>query len=384
MTTTPVHKLHERILERGFEFDFFQLVWLLERLHGERAPVGGRGPVGEEVMRFRPAVTLGFPSTDVRRVSEVEDPATDRETYLLDVTFLGLYGSSTPLPLHFAVDILRSVDPYNPAAGDEEEDQASSEHGVVVESAPTRDFLDVFHHRVISFFYRVWTKYRYDKAFPLVGRNDVTDYLLWFIGCPPGYQRETLGVDPLRLLRYGGILTQHPRSGITLEGMLDDYWDGLDVRVEQFVGVWVPLVEEDMNRVGAVNCTLGEDLIVGEQMYDLSSKFNTVIGPMDWPTYLRFLPDGRQFAETVSLIKLYSADPLAFTIEAELLDEQAPEARLSSESDAGRLGYTTWLRTDEVPATSVTFDSLSPLPLPEGDAAFECFGVDPGVSPVPA
>ncbi len=368
-----------RVLDRGFEFDFFQLVWVLERYRHDQKPVGGRGPVAEEAIRFRPSVALGFPATDVRRVTEHTDPSSDRSIYLMDVSFLGLYGVSTPLPLHYAIDVLRSVDPYDPVAGEKETDTRATNEGVV-ESAPTRDFLDVFHHRIISLFYRAWTKYRYDKAFPLAGRNDVTDYLLWFIGCPPHYGRSTLGVDPLRLLRYGGILTQHPRSGITLEGMLDDYWDGLDVEVEQFVGRWVPLAAEDINCNGRENCTLGEDLIIGEQVYDLSSTFNVVIGPMDWSTYVGFLPDGDQFSETVSLIRLYSVDPLAFTIEATLLDDQVPETVLSSGDEAGRLGYTSWLRTDAVGSASVTFDSLSPLPLPEGEDAFKAVAGVSGIS----
>lgn len=382
MMTPGSDELLKRFLDRGYEFDFFQLVWLIEQLRNDDKPVGGRGPVSEEPIRFRPAVSMGFAPTDVRHVTEYVDPSSDRSTYILDVAFMGLYGVSTPMPLHYAIDVLRSVDPYDPAAEDSDgaRSQSTTKKDELVESAPTRDFLDVFHHRIISLFYRAWLKYRFDKAFPVTGRNDVTDYMFWFIGCPSHYDRETLGVDPIRLLRYGGILTQHPRSGITLEGMLDDYWDGLDVEVEQFVGRWVPLASVDMNVSGQLNCTLGDDLIIGDQMYDLSSTFNVVIGPMDWTTYVAFLPDGQQFAETVSLIRLYSADPLAFTIQATLLDDQVPETKLTSGDDAGRLGYTTWLRTDEVGSASVTFDSLSPLPLPEGEKAFEVFGVSPGVS----
>jgi type VI secretion system protein ImpH len=361
------NNLLSRMLDRGWEFDFFQLTWLLERLTDDREPVGGRGPVSKEAVRFRPHVSMGFPSTDVRRVAEVADPDTGDTKYVVDVTFLGLYGTSTPLPLHYAVDILRSVDKYEPHAASKADDSPRSTDDASTGAAPARDFLDIFHHRLISLFYRSWTKYRYDKAFGLPGRDAITDYLLWLIGCPKSFD-DVVGIEPIRLIRYAGILTQHPRSAVTLEGMLDDYWEGLDVEVEQFIGRWVPIAPADLNVVGTVNTSTAIDLTIGEQVYDLAGTFNVAIGPMDWPSYLTFLPDGECFGQTRSLIQLYCADPNSFTIEVKLLAHEVPEMRLTSGDDAGRLGYTSWIRTEDIPETSVVFEGATLPPIIEHEA----------------
>ncbi|HEY3245614.1 MAG TPA: type VI secretion system baseplate subunit TssG [Phycisphaerae bacterium] len=388
-----VPPLLQRMLTRGWEFDFFQAVWLLERYLSAPAgsagaspssagaslsqanasdnerpavPLGERGPVTAERLRLRPYISVGFPSTDVRRISRCPLPDHDEFFYRLDVTFMGLYGVSTPLPLHYAISILRSVesvpgvDPAPAGSAGASPSQAiaavpATDNG---ESSPMRDFLDIFHHRVLSLFYRAWAKYRYDVSFGVPGRDIITDYLLWLIGLSRVAKAQEVGVSPIRLIRYAGLLTQHPRSAATLEGMLLDYWgEQIPVRVDQFQGRWVALSPGDLNHMGVANARLGVDLTVGEEVYDLSGAFGVSMGPVDWHTYLSFLPDGEGYAQTKALIELYCTDPLAFTIEMKINAQQVPITRLTCDEQAGRLGFTSWIRTDEMGETSVNFDA---------------------------
>jgi type VI secretion system protein ImpH len=291
-------------------------------------------------------------------VSHLEEPDPEQSYFRLDVTFMGLYGVSTPLPLHYAIDVLRSVDQAPtpvPTALPPDPERPGPAPGRPGEPAG-RGVLDIFHHRLISLFYRAGTKSRYDRLFGLPGRDTVTDYLFWLIGCPRSYDRATLGVEPIRLLRYAGILTQQPRSSATLEGLLVDYWETIPIECLQFDGRWLTLATTDLNRLGMANSRLGVDLTVGEQVFDLSGAFRIVAGPVDWPTYVSFLPDGKRYQETRALSRLYSLDPLAFSIEVRLRAGEVPETRLSSSGQAGRLGYTSWVRTQEVGETSVVFD----------------------------
>ncbi|MEW6199309.1 MAG: type VI secretion system baseplate subunit TssG [Planctomycetota bacterium] len=338
--------LLDRLVAQGWTFDFFQAVWLLERYVGGDTPVGQRGPAARERLRFRPDLSLGFPATDLRRVSSAGGAGDDPGRHLLEVTFLGLYGVSTPLPLHYAVEILRTAEP---SVGEEAE--------AATTSSPVRDFLDVFHHRLISLFYRSWLKYRYERMFAVPRRDVVTEYLRCLIGCPPHFDESTLGVPPIRLLRYAGTLTQRPRSATTLAGLLSDYWGGLPVRVRQFVGRWVPLDEADQNRLGARNSGLGLDLTIGEQVYDLGGTFTIALGPVDWATYLTFVPGGPRFRQTRALTRLYGTDPLGFQMEVTLRPGEVPALCLTSDDAAGALGMTTWVRTRDMGETTVTFDA---------------------------
>ena len=103
------------------------------------------------------------------------------------------------------------------------------------------------------------------------------------------------------------------------------------------------------------NGRLGEDATVGDQVYDLNGAFRVEFGPMNWETFESFLPGEPCFAETRSLTRLFGVDPLSFTLELRLRAGEAPELELSSSNRAGRLGFTTWVRTFEMPQTSVSF-----------------------------
>jgi type VI secretion system protein ImpH len=347
--------LWDKLRAHACEFDFFQAVWLFERFGGGDTLVGQRGPVARERLRFRPELALGFPSTDVRRMLACRQPDTDDPYYLLEIAFLGLYGVSTPLPLHYAVDILRGAERSTTPSPGAPPERPASGSDTSSATSPVRDFLDIFHHRIISLFYRSWLKYRYERMFAAPDRDALSTYLCLFNGCPPAFDEPTLGLSPIRLLRYVGVLTQRPRSATTLAGVLFDYWDGIPVDVRQFVGQWVPLEEADQNRFGLLNCELGVNLTIGDQVYDLGGAFNIVIGPVDWETYLSFVPGGFRFNQTPALVKLYCADPLAFTFELKLCPGQVPQLQLSSGTEAAALGLTSWVRSGDLGQTSVTF-----------------------------
>jgi type VI secretion system protein ImpH len=342
------------LLERAYRFDFFQAVWLLERYSSGDTLVGQRGPVGRERLRFRPDLSLGFPPTDLRRILLRHHPETGEPYYQAEVAFLGLYGVSTPLPLHYAVEILRTAEPgLERAAGPEE----------ALASSPVRDFLDLFHHRLISLFFRSWLKYHYERMFAAPQRDVITEYLGLLGGCPPTYDAGTLGVSPIRLLRYVGVFTQRPRSASTLAGLLFDYWGDIPVEVRQFVGQWVPLAPTDQNRLGQSSCRPGLDLTVGEEVYDLTGTFDIAVGPVDWETYLSLVPGGFRFRQTRALAKLYCCDPLAFTLTVTLRAGEVPETRLASDGQAGALGLTSWVRADQLGETSVTFAASEETPV---------------------
>ncbi|MFQ5462497.1 MAG: type VI secretion system baseplate subunit TssG [Phycisphaerae bacterium] len=374
MVAPPELKLdRDRLLDRltrdGHRFDFFKAVWLLERLMPQYEPVGHRGPAAREAFRFRPDVSLGFPSTDVRRITEHQHPQTGETFYQIEVTFLGLYGVSTPLPLHYSVDVLRQVDtttevPGSGPAGD----PAADDSPVCEGSAPMRDFLDVFHNRLTALFYRAWLKYRYPMQFGMAGRDRISDYLRWLIGLSPDHGPETYGVSPVRMIRYAGSMTQHPKSATMLEGILTDYWQTLPISVQQCVGRWVSIAPGDMNRIGRKNSMLGVDLTLGEEIYDLNGAFNIAIGPVDWETFQAFLPDGSAFAETRAAVQLYCTDPLAFSLEIKLEPNTVPAFQLGVDPAIGRLGYTSWATTRPLGATSVVLESTA-APFVESSAA---------------
>lgn len=314
------HSLEERFFKEGFRFSFFQIVTLLEQYHRPAARVGHQGPAGAEVLRFRPDNSLAFPTSDVVDIERI--PASDDRParYRVTTSFLGLYGTTSPLPAFYTEDTLR-LDP--------EEDTV-------------RAFVDLFHHRLISLFYRCWTKYRFDVQFRENGKDEFSGRMFALIGLGTPGLLERTDLPVTRLLRYAGLLTQRSRPGSALEVILSDYFEGVPIRILSFIGRWTTISKEQRLKLGKENCRLGLDATVGERVFGRNGQFRIVVGPVGYRTYLQFLPDGESYRSVEGLAALYLRDRLDFDLELQLRGEEVPPLRLTA-TDPARLGWTTWL-----------------------------------------
>ena len=222
--------LAEMLAGKVRSFSFFQLIRLLEKQSSCHVRVGSAGPAERESLRFRPDTSLGFPANDVVSVDPV--PASPGSPARLRITtsFLGLYGSTSPLPICYGEEILWE-DP---------------------DRSRVRDFLDIFHHRLISLLYRCWCKYRYPIEFEHEKENPITPRLFSFIclGSPALMQATGIS-DSWRLLHFAGLFHHQPHSAPDLERILADYFDGLPVEVEQCTGRWVPIRRNRYQRSAA-------------------------------------------------------------------------------------------------------------------------------------
>jgi type VI secretion system protein ImpH len=144
----PVTALVGLLLGSPRRVGFYRAIELLERAtKGPR--VGDYGPVNEEAIRFRhdprsPSRPATSPASRPVRAARAR-PATGREpVYEITTTFLGLTGTVSPLPyVHGRGGAPRGRD--RPAQ---------------------REFLDVFHHRIMSLFYRAHARYSFVRRLP--------------------------------------------------------------------------------------------------------------------------------------------------------------------------------------------------------------------------
>lgn len=321
-TWTDRHPLVRRILHRAREFDFFQLLHLIERAAQQAAALGQQGPAADEPVRLRPALSFGFPAGDI---ADAEWLATQdgRGHLRITTTFLGLYGSDSPLAAHFTESLLAGQ------PGDER----------------VRQFVDLFHHRILSLLYRVWKKYRYYVTFRSDGSDPISQVVRGLLGLGTPHLDQSLGIHPVRLFRYAGLLSQRPRSAAGLSGQLRDFFAGIDFDIEQCVGRWLWIQPGDRNALGVEKCTLGQDFLLGERIFDRSGKFRIRVGPVGFEDYLRFLPSGTAAADLHQLVRFYCQDPLEHDLEVTLRGAEVPETPLGSTPTLGRLSWTGWLKS---------------------------------------
>jgi type VI secretion system protein ImpH len=315
----PGPALGERLPNGGRTHEFFQLVQLLLRERPGAVSPGGEGPPSRENIRFRAAASLGFSASDIESVETIESPdGTSR--FQVTVNFMGLYGPASPLPSHYTEEIL-----WAGTDGD-----------------GARDFLDLFHHRLISFVWRAWRKYRHPVHFETAGPDETTRRALCLLGVGTPGMAEGSGLPLVPLLRSAGLLGVRQRSAAGLEGFIAAQFRGVAARVQACVERWTEIPEGQRMRLGHSSARLGEDAILGTRVRDRSGAFRIVLGPLTREQFRRFLPRGEDCAEFVRLVRLYVTDPLDFDVVLRLEGADVPAYVLSAAANLP-LGQLSWI-----------------------------------------
>jgi type VI secretion system protein ImpH len=279
--------------------------------------VGGLGPVDRERIRFRPALDLGFPSSDIQTLSERPEGG-----YILEGTFLGLYGIASPLPSYFTENLLHADDP-------------------TVE----RGFYDIFHHRLYALFHRCWERMHMELGYRADGDDAFSRRAMGLVGL----RTEALGTErqtsPGRLMGLAGSLAGQTRSQAQFEAAIRTWFPDVPITIEPCVGTWVMVPPDQRNRLGAANCSLGGDCTLGGEVFDRASTFGVTIGPVPLATYLRFLPSGDLMAELREIIELFNTDSLDYRVDLLIQPGDLPRLTLEGlfSTDQTRLGWSTWI-----------------------------------------
>ncbi|MBP2293213.1 type VI secretion system baseplate subunit TssG [Azospirillum rugosum] len=318
----------DELAAEPWRFDFVQAVRLLEaaaRAAGyDRQPVGGNHPRGEDAVRFRSLDTMAYPAAEVPRVDLRGDGA-DMAVPVMAVSVLGLTGPLGVLPQHYTAFVHECRRSHNPALA---------------------DFLDIFHHRILSLFARAAGKYHLGLSVERAATAEEPDPITAVLQALAGVQGMAPPLAPT-LVHYAGHLSQRRASAAALEAMLSGDL-GLPVRIEQFQGAWLALPEAEQSRLGGAFCTLGVDAMAGERAWDVQSRFRVVIGPVSYQDFDPLLPGGTRLERVAALTRFQVGEALDFDVQLVLKREEVPECRLA---EAGafqpRLGWNTWLKGGE-------------------------------------
>jgi type VI secretion system protein ImpH len=312
----------QRLFNEPYRFDFYQAVRLLERINPERQRLGGDGDPRQDAARFRTRASLNFPPSELYQIKQ--NGGQDDEPPEMTVAFIGLTGPLGVLPQHFT-ELIAERARYGDTA--------------------LWEFFDIFNHRIISLFYKVWQKHRLSAAYEHSGFDHITHYLFDTIGMGTTGLRGQLSVPDQAMLRYGGLIAQRPHSSGIVAAILSDYFNVL-VNVEQFSGQWLELQEENRSRLGAQNHTLGVNTIAGQRFWDIQSKFRLAVGPLTLEEFSAFLPIGSAFKPASELVRFLAGLEFDFDTKLVLKADQVPDCVLSTNAKAKpMLGWTTWLKT---------------------------------------
>jgi type VI secretion system protein ImpH len=335
------------LLEREpTRFSFVQVIRILElirrRVGIPYQPIGRNARPDVELVRLVGKAGLSFPSSEVVSLANLSarDPANDPLQPVLQVAFLGLYGASGVLPYF---DTQRIIDQG-------------------IRSNPEKDLLDLFNHRILSYFFRASTKYRIPVAYEhylndceSASRNSsgststdhvVTKALLAFAGmATPGLARRMDFPDDLTI-EFSQFFGNRPKNAISLTRMLEAVFQQ-KVQLIQFQGQWLQLSPDNKSLMPTrempmgQNSILGQAFIIGDRVWDIQSKFRIRLGPLNLNDFQSYLPGSSNLTKMAQLVRLYVGNQMDFDVQLELVGAEVPDIKLGAA--ASRLGLNTWL-----------------------------------------
>ncbi len=312
----------DRVREEPQVFSFFQAVRILELEAEEGARVGMDNGPDDEGLAFSVHPSLAFPASEIQKLES--GPDGDR----MEVNFLGLTGPMGVLPYEYTREIIHRV---RRGRGD-----------------PTlQDFLDLFHHRIISLFYRAWEKNRYAFIWERGGRHALVDHVMELEGLAPGREHGTGSLPAEALAGYGSRIAPQSRSAIELEAVIRDYFDVTCV-LEPFVGEWVRLESWDLCRLGESETApvqLGGGAVVGDEVWDVHARARITLGPLPRERFDDFLPGGHAHQALRDLVRFWVDDTVGFDLQLLLERDDVSGVVLDKDRDQ-RLGWSTWMNAE--------------------------------------
>jgi type VI secretion system protein ImpH len=317
---TPLRlgRVERELRSRATAFEFVQLVRLIERLLPDRSPVGHFGDPAAESAHFSVQPSISFPPGEIAAFEWRDGEPAPR----IEVNFFGLTGPQGVLPYHYTLLLAERRRARDRAPG---------------------EFLDLFQHRLLSLFYRVWRKYRFTIAQEDGGADPLAAHLLELAGLNPVAESNA------ELTRYVGLMAPQQRSAVALEELIEDYF-GVPVEVEQFVGGWQRLPRRDQCALGEEEGAAGQlglGAVAGDEVWDCQSRVRLRIGPLARDRFGDFLPTGSAYFPLRRLVRLFGRDQFEFEVQLVLEREEVPGFRLGIEGEVQPLGWGTWLRTGE-------------------------------------
>lgn len=320
--------------DKPYTFGFYSTLRRIECLYKERPRLGTSMRIEDEPIRLSQKPALTFEAASLTGF----EPGNNGKPHRLTVRLIGLLGPNGPLPLHFTEHIK----------------QRQRDHG----DQTFARFLDIFHHRMLSLFYRAWANNEPAISYDRPEQDRFGDYVGSLAGRGMATLRKRDDIADQTKLYYCGRLAGQTRCAEGLQAVLTDYFD-VPVTIKEFVGEWVELPQKHICRLGLdrANGLLGESAVLGTMVYSCQHKFRIHLGPLSIKAYQRFLPSGDRMGRLVPLVRNYIGDELAWDVRLILKQEEVPPTRLDG---SFRLGWTTWIgqRATDTDTSDLVLDAF--------------------------
>lgn len=265
--------LDEQGRDRTAEYNFYRFCQQIEEATGARLGTG-KTPQSDPV-RFHPHPGMGFPAGELRR-TETDEENPDAPP-VVRTNFFGLYGIDSPLPTAIIDDI---------AQGREGADAVAA-------------FLDIFNHRFVTQFYRIWRKYNYPASFEPGGTDNISRSLMALTGITEPTEQPA---SRLLALLQPMIMTTHTADGIA--AIIRSQAPETNVTVTPHLPVKMPVERRAQFSLDSP-MTLGDHPVLGDEMSDINYCMRVEMTTEDKDEAKGWMPDGQLREDVFALLRTY-------------------------------------------------------------------------------
>ena len=328
-STSQTVELSRALAEAPHRFDFFQAMRLIEAANPGKDKVGKAARPTDEPVRLGQQPSLAFAPSMLAIFAEGEGENPD---YLAGY-FFGLFGPNGPLPLHLT---------------EHARDRERLQH-----DATFRAFADIFHHRMMSLFYRAWAESRPTVAMDRPDEDNFATFVGSVFGIAQPAFRDRDAMSDHAKLFMAGRLGMQTRPAEGLQALLEEFFR-VPMQVEQYVGEWLDLPSESILMLGSSenNSSLGLTTTLGSRVWSSQHKFRIRCGPIGAEDLDRFLPGGASLKKLIATVRNYTGDELDWEFNILLAGSKVPTVKLG---ESGQLGWTSWMGA---PASTTVVDDV--------------------------
>lgn len=332
----------QRLLDEPYRFQFFQVVRVFE-IWLEKNGIPHEDAVAE-YLRFKNRISLSFPASEIEAIKPHPATKENTDTALLAAlrtgelahigitpAFMGLLGGNGTLPAHYTESI--------------------AAHLLFEKDEGPKAFLDTFSNRAVALFYQAWRKYRLQFKYQASGNDQFLPLLLSIAGLGQASLQGRDGDEGDKVLDqtmayYAAALIQRPASAAHMQRILNEYF-AVPIAIEQFVGAWYDVPQEQQTMLGSTNATLGSQAMVGARVWQRDLRMRIVIGPLTRTVFETFLPGARAARSLEKMLSMFNKLCLEYEVHLILRRQDVLGISLSSDRANGRLGWDSFLISED-------------------------------------
>ncbi len=304
--------LKEQLVKDPWDFNFYWATLVMES-HVKDGFPEVEDPFARHI-KFVPDNSLAFPASDILKIYRMESG------YRMVLSFMGLYGVSSPLPSYFIDGIT-----FN------------KEH-----ARPLKGLLEIFSHRIYTLYYKAWKKNQSMFAALLGNEDKITSGFKLLSSQSIASVKSTSKKNCLEAVAGGRLFGAAVRSAENLAHLLEQVFQLPKVEVQQWRGQWI---QNPAPSVLDGTVALGKGCFLGKYCFDVLGFFKVKIGPMEFSLFQKFFQkgvDGTTLGEkTKEFIKSFLRDPLDFDVELELQIPEGEKCELGG--NFAQIGRGAWL-----------------------------------------